>query len=262
METNIFSFQIGKFQMTAISDGCFHVTKDFFFSNTPDSIISHIPDEFNAPLNFLYINTDDKKILVDAGFGEGHKPISGQLLLHLKSKGISPEEIDLVVITHGHMDHIGGVSFEGKPTFKNADHVIRKEEWDYWSERSQSEEFKRLETLKNHLTLIKSNKEIAPGIGLIHTPGHTPGHLSLSIVSEGETLLVASDILNDPAALQHLPSHINVENIPREGLLTRKRFLQDAVDKGALVFACHYPFPGLGHVRSEKGTWKWSPVTL
>ncbi|MGX1195991.1 MBL fold metallo-hydrolase [Metabacillus sp. SLBN-84] len=104
MSSNIHSFQLGKFHLKAISDGVFPVSKDFFFKNTPDTIIQHIPPHYDAPLNFLYIDTGEKKILVDAGFGVEHLPTSDQLLSHLQREGISPEDIHTVIITHGHLD--------------------------------------------------------------------------------------------------------------------------------------------------------------
>lgn len=144
METNSFSFQIGKFKLAVFSDGWFPVTKDFFFSNTPDSIISHFPYKFNAPLNFLFIDTGEKKILVDAGFWERHLPVAGHLLSKLKAEGMNPEDIDIVVITHGHMDRIDGASFKGEPTFPNAEYMMRKDESDFWNEKPLSEEFQTL----------------------------------------------------------------------------------------------------------------------
>ncbi|MED3867148.1 hypothetical protein P4572_28200, partial [Priestia megaterium] len=71
---------------------------------------------------------------------------------------------------------------------------------------------------------------------------------------------MASDILNDPLSLQHLPSHIRAEMSPERGLKTRERFLQDAIDKDALLFVCHYPFPGVERVKREGSTWMWMPV--
>jgi glyoxylase-like metal-dependent hydrolase (beta-lactamase superfamily II) len=96
--------------MIALSDGAFPVSKDFFFADTPEDIIRHIPSNFHAPLNFLFIDTGDQNILVDAGFGEGQLSTAGKLLNHLETQNIYPEDIHTVIITHGHMDHIGGIS--------------------------------------------------------------------------------------------------------------------------------------------------------
>ncbi|MEJ9233087.1 MBL fold metallo-hydrolase [Peribacillus butanolivorans] len=260
MSSKLHSFQFGTSRLMAISDGAFPVSKDFFFANTPEDIIHHIPSNFIAPLNFLLIDTGDKNILVDAGFGESHLPIAGKLLSHLETHGIYPEDIHSVIITHGHMDHIGGLSNNGRPTFPNAEYIMRRDEWDLWKSNPKSNEYKKLMPLKDYMTLITSDTEIVPGIRLVHTPGHTVGHLSLSVSSEGKYLLVASDILNDPTTLQHLPSHIRAEMSPKQGLETRRSFLQDAIDKSALLFVCHYPFPGFGHIAKEDLRWKWIPL--
>lgn len=131
--------------------------------------------------------------------------------------------------------HIGGLSNNERLTFPNAEYIMRKDEWNLWKSNPQSNEFRKLMLLKDQMTLITSDIEIIPGIRLVHTPGHTVGHLSLYINSEGKYLLLASDILNDPITLQYLPfpSHICAEMSPKQGLETRIRFLQDAI-----VFPC------------------------
>ncbi|NMH68074.1 MBL fold metallo-hydrolase [Bacillus sp. RO3] len=252
--------RVGSMDLTVLSDGVFPVCKDFFFAETPEEMIVHIRSEFQAPINFLFIDTGEKKILVDGGFGEEYLPKSGQLLKQLKSERISPEDIHTVIITHGHLDHIGGLAYEGHPVFPNALHIIREEEWNYWMEQKETKECSKLAALKDHISLVSSDIEIHPGIFLQHTPGHTDGHLVVSIKSEGSHLLIASDILNDPSTINHPTSYIRAEVDPEKGMLTRKSFMKQAYNQSALVFACHYPFPGLGYIEKENKGWKWSPV--
>lgn len=254
--------QVGSFNLTVLSDGGFPVTKDFFFADTPKEIIQHIPNEFKAPLNFLLIDTGKNKILIDAGFGEEYLPERGQLLKQLQEEKISPAEIHAVIITHGHLDHIGGISRDGAPVFPNAQHYIRKEEWDYWMGRPETLEYEKLSPLKNQVVFVSSDVDFHPGIRLLHTPGHTEGHLAVSISSKGVQLLVASDLLNDPVTLGHLPSHIAAEMDPEKGMQTRVSFLKKAYLESSQLFVCHYPFPGLGHLKEDNGVWTWLPATV
>lgn len=254
------NFYLGDFKLTILSDGVFPVTKDFFFSNTPKEMIQHIPNEYEAPLNFLLINTGEKIILIDTGFGEDYLPKRGRLLKQLRQEGISPEDIHTVIITHGHMDHIGGLSRDGVPVFVNADHIIRKEEWDYWMKQPETLEYKKLIPIKKQVRFVSSDIDLYPGIRLIHTPGHTDGHVVVYVHSKENRLLVASDILNDPSTISHLPSHIAAEVCPETGMKTRDLFLQESYSQSDQLFVCHYPFPGLGHVEKHYGEWKWVPL--
>lgn len=255
-------FQLGAFQLIVISDGGFPVTKEFFFADTPSEIIEHFPTKFEAPLNFMLIDTGEKRLLVDTGLGEEKLPTSGQLRTQLQEEGFSPDDIDMVILTHGHLDHIGGVSQQGVPVFPSADYVIREEEWNYWMNRPSSEEFKKLKALKDVIRIISKDMEIHQGIRLQHAPGHTDGHLVVTIESEGERLLIASDILNDPSTLQHLPSHIGAEVSKEQGFKTRVGFLEESYRLNTLLFVCHYPFPGLGYVEKGEQGFRWIPADI
>ncbi|MCV9885510.1 MBL fold metallo-hydrolase [Metabacillus halosaccharovorans] len=256
-EVKNWRFQFGSYKLIVLSDGTFPVSKEFFFADTPIELIDHYPDQFDAPLNFLLIDTGEKKVLVDTGFGEDYLPTRGRLLQCLQHEGISTEDIDTVIITHAHMDHIGGVSQQGVSVFPEANYVIREEEWAYWMNKSESMEYQKLKSIKDQLVFVSSDLEIHPGICLQHAPGHTDGHLTVSIQSEGKRLVVASDILNDPCTLQHLSSHIAAEVDPDIGMQTRSSFLEEASRQNALLFVCHYPFPGLGYVKKRDTGWHW-----
>lgn len=233
--------------------------KNSFSLGTPDHLTTDIPSEFAAPLNFLLIHTGNENILVDAGFGST-LPTAGKLVEQLNILDIYPKDIHKVIITHRHRDHIGGMTENRVPAFPNAQYIIRREEWEQWTQDPSSDQYKKLMPLKGCISFITSDIELVPGIRLVHTPGHIAGHLSLSISSGGQCLLVASDILSHPLALQNLSSHIGAEMSPKLGRETREKFLQDSVNQSALLFVCHYPFPGLGYIVKEELGWKWVPV--
>ncbi|MBT2571513.1 MBL fold metallo-hydrolase [Planococcus sp. ISL-110] len=178
------------------------------------------------------------------------------MLRQLQQEGIKAEDIQTIIITHGHLDHIGGLSRRGNPVFSNAEHLITAEEWNYWSERPETMESRTLAPLKDHITFVQSGCHICPGISVNHTPGHTEGHLTVSIESQGTRLLAASD----PVTLSHPASYIAAELDLEKGMETRQSFLQQAYTQSVQIFACHYPFPGLGGVKKSEGQWSW--VTL
>ncbi|MGR9049713.1 MBL fold metallo-hydrolase [Halobacillus faecis] len=256
---NTYPFRIGDFNALVISDGGMPVTKDFFFAHTPDPIVQNFPAEFHAPLNFIHLSYGDKNILIDTGFG-GECEEAGQLLHSLAEHGICREDIDEVILTHGHLDHIGGAVINGKPSFPNANHYLRVEEWEMWADKKSSKEYRILSELEDSITLVHKDIEILPGIKLLHTPGHTHGHLSVMVNSENERLLIVSDLLNDPSTLNHLPSHIGLEVSPEKGRQTRKAIMDFAKQQGIMLFVCHYPFPGLGYIDQDNGNDRWKPL--
>ena len=197
-----------------------------------------------------------------------------KLLQNLQAEGIAREEIDTVILTHGHPDHIGGnTDNDGKPVFPNARFVMWKEEWDFWTSEQAKLMFddhireilfavarKNLPPIQDQLDLIDHETEIVPGISVLKAQGHTPGHMALILSSEGEELLYISDALLHPIHAERPDWHSVADLDPKQVEITRRKLLDRAASEKALVLAFHFPFPGLGHVVQEGEAWKWQPI--
>jgi glyoxylase-like metal-dependent hydrolase (beta-lactamase superfamily II) len=290
MSADIYRFKLGDFQCTAVSDGTLAYSPPTFppptmllFANAPKERLEEALREHNlypgqwtewvSPYICLAVNTGKHQVLVDTGAGD-LAPSTGKLLQNLHAAGIAPEEIDTVIITHGHPDHIGGnTGAEGKLTFPNARYVMWKDEWDFWASGQAEAKLdehvrevllesarKNLPPIKDQLILVPREMEILPGIEAIAAPGHTPGHMALAVSSQNEQLLCISDLALHPIHLERPEWHAAVDLHPEQIETTRRRLLGRAAAEGALVLAFHFPFPGLGHVAQKGEGWQWHAI--
>ena len=290
MNGEVHRFKVGSFECMAVSDGThtyapptFPPPATLLFVNAPRRRLGQVLREHNlhpeqwtewiSPYICLLVNTGKHRVLVDTG-ADGLAPSTGRLLQNLQAEGISPEDIDTVILTHGHPDHIGGnTDAEGKPAFPKARYVMWRDEWDFWmsdqAERKLDEHVKEvllkfarknLPPIQGQLDIVDHETEIVPGIQAIAAPGHTPGHMALAISSAGEQLLCISDVALHPIHLEQPDWYAAVDFDPQQTVATRRRLLNKAVTEKALVLAFHFPFPGLGCIVQKREAWQWQPI--
>jgi glyoxylase-like metal-dependent hydrolase (beta-lactamase superfamily II) len=276
MTKTIHHFTIGDIACVAIQDIAGH--------NTPMSrLFPHIleaeriaaaeslgQDPESVPFSYisLLIQVDGRKILVDTGHPQSED--GGHILERLIESGTKPEEIDTIVITHCHGDHIGGLADDnGKLNYPKAKYMMAQAEWDYWmSEETLARiDPKRAEFLKSVLmsnkdkfTFLNEETEIAPGITTVPMFGHTPGHTGIRIESNGESLLHMVDVAHMIAQVSHPHWSPGFDNDPEHAEKTRRAVFAQAAEENILVLDFHFEFPALGYMVVDGDAWKWQPV--
>lgn len=214
--------------------------------------------------------TDNHVVLVDTGGGK-LADTCGKLTANLEAEQVSPEDIDTVVITHCHPDHLGGcLDADGNPAFRNARYIISQDDWDFWTSDAaeKAKDFSHKELIlgfnRSILPGLESvvrgaagGQEIVPGVRAVSSPGHTPGNISLVVESEGKQLLHASDAWLHPVHLRRPEWPVATAIDANKAVASRKALLEMAVDRDILVFATHMPFPGLGYVERDTTGYRW-----
>jgi glyoxylase-like metal-dependent hydrolase (beta-lactamase superfamily II) len=268
-----YHFNVGKFQCVVIRDGGFEGSANFLFTNAQSEELIQIlqkhhleREQIPSSWNCLFIDTGDKKILIDTGFGSP----DGRLFENLQELGILVDQIDLVILSHGHPDHIGGCTDStGQLMFPNARFVLAQDEWDFWTTEENLTKLadiygrfarKNLPPLEDRVDLVVKREEIYPGITIIMAPGHTPGHSGLEIVSEGDKLFYLADAALHPIHIERPDWVAGVDMDPERVVTTRHLVLERLVAEKAMALFYHFDFPGLGTVSHSGKQWCWQPL--
>ena len=253
MPSGSWQFEIGTIRCAVLTDGYFSYTAREFFPDAPaaDLLRAGIGERIVCPYTCLLVQTGTRTILVDTGAGPG-APTAGAILPRLAVEGVRADDIDIVVLTHAHSDHIGGALDEGgRPVFRRARHII--------SEIEAEHNRRALWPFGRMIDAIDGETEIAPGLRAIPAPGHTAGHMAVMIGSNGERLLNLGDAASHPLHLKnpHWKNGFDWES--ETGVKTRRRLMERAEKEKARVMAFHFPFPSAGRVTAKEEGWEWKP---
>ena len=277
-----YRFKLGAFEVTMLSDSDAFIDGPWplIGKNAAQADVDQLMRDNLLPTNKyqpgftpMVINTGAKLILFDTGNGSRGfvpRPAGGWLAAQLAPAGFKPEEIDLVVLSHGHPDHIGGLYEDGRLLFPKARYAIGAAEYDFWS--PEGKHTGNLETfstlfrdyvvpLADRTTFLKPGSDVAPGIRAVESHGHTPGHLSFRIESGGKDLFFLGDCAHHHVASLARPDwHCVFDVDPEMGARARKRVFDMLAGEKIAVSAFHMPFPSIGYVeRLAGGGYRWLP---
>lgn len=225
-----------------------------------------------ASIGGFLIQTGGRNIVVDTGFGDKHVDfpgfgpfIGGKFLQSVKSAGVELEDIDTVLYTHLHLDHTGWTSRTGQNgdralTFPNATHLTMTNEWDFWHGDTSGlgpDLVEVRQPLENHMEFMSDGQVVAPGVNVIATPGHTPGHVSLVISSGGKRVIILGDTMHCPVQFDEADWHVVFDVDPELGKKSRERVWRELEDPTTLGADGHFSNIVFGRLLPAQGKRQW-----
>ena len=272
---------VGDIRVTALTDGRVVFDPRITFPETPlehwEQYYDIFPEYFSKPyfllnLGVFVMHSGGKNVVADTGFGPHGQMLGADtpadLLNDFERKGIGTDEIDTLFLTHLHGDHVGWNTRPEKltkPTFENARYTVHRADWEHFTSEEILADF-RGEAVKRSviplddagvLDLMEGETELAPGITAIHTPGHTPGHMSLLISSGRERALMIGDVLGSPMHATDTELMYWPDTDKEQGIRTRNGLLDMAEQENLIVLGSHLSPPGWGTMVRWQGRRYW-----
>lgn len=268
---------LGAKRLLTVSDGVLRIGPDRLFKNIPlersAPLLRSLDERGQAlvPMRSLVVRAGARLIVVDTGLGQ-HSPLRpepGTLLVEMAAAGIQPADVTDVVISHAHADHLGWSTQEDergrRPTFSNARYWLSREEYRHWSDPARLDAIPALRAhlpvlaASGQLELVEGEADIAPGVRLMPTPGHTPGHQSVLITDGAATALFTGDISHHPLHYEKPNWGSQFDTDSDLAYRTRLRILQQAAADQILLVSYHHPTP-FGYAAYHGAAFRWEPV--
>jgi glyoxylase-like metal-dependent hydrolase (beta-lactamase superfamily II) len=279
----VYKYKVGSVEVTALYDGVWKKPHD------PAFIKNASVDETKAalanagmtteympiPLTVIALKVGDRLIMVDSGSGVGQwQPTAVSLPDNMRAAGINAAQVSTILISHFHPDHIFGLMEKGTnaPIYPNAELVVNATEYKWWTEPGRVEKLpearrplgQRINSVfpgwKN-FRLVEGEKEVAPGIHLVNTPGHTPGHSAFLVASGNQQLMISNDTAYVPALLAPHPEWQGAYD--QDGPLaveTRRKLIDRVIADKIAICGAHFPFPGLGTFAKDGTGYAFTPM--
>jgi glyoxylase-like metal-dependent hydrolase (beta-lactamase superfamily II) len=265
----VYRIKVGAFEITVLSDGWVPLEPKVFLgdSDTAAKLLDRafLPkDKVATSVNEWVVNTGDNLVLVDAGTSNVFAPTLGRMTANLQAAGIDPAAVDVVVLTHMHPDHAGGLlTTEKKIAFPNAAVRVHEAEYAFWTSQEiyakAPDEFKPFfdiarQAIKPYadagkVAMFRNNAEIVPGLTIMAAPGHTVGHSMVRVSSRGSDLLLWGDIVHNAAIQFPDPERaVTFDTDQAMAVASRKAVFEMVASDRLMIAGSHLPFPGLGHV--------------
>jgi glyoxylase-like metal-dependent hydrolase (beta-lactamase superfamily II) len=279
-----YRLKIGDLEVTALFDGAAVFDPHWLTGekSTIDGVAKALPEDphlLDASDTGFLVNTGKQLILVDAGAGTWYaEGVLGHLAHSLRSAGYTPEQVDLVLVTHLHSDHVGGLtSRDGIRIFSNADVYVAKSESDFWLSREIAAKapkdvqpfFQSAQAIA--APYIKAGKwhtfdgseSIVEGMQLVPLSGHTPGHTGYKFSSQGQQILFWGDTVHaQNVQLRHPEVTVVFDIDPTAAAATRNSLLAELAHEGVVIAGPHMLFPGFGRLHQEANGYSWASVAF
>jgi glyoxylase-like metal-dependent hydrolase (beta-lactamase superfamily II) len=278
--------KLGAFEITVVSDGPLTLgppSGDVFKGVSREEMIdilnnNRLPtDKVDVEQNVVVVNTGRHLVLFDTGTGPALKafgPDTGRLLTNLRAAGIYPKTIDAIALTHAHADHCFGLMSEaGRRNFPNAQIYMSQAELEFWTDESKAVNDmmkmmvggarKNLLPNRDRMVFVKDGQEIVPGIQAMATAGHTVGHTSYMITSQGRSLLNIGDVCHHHIISTEKPRiPFAYDTDGQQGVASRLRAFDMLATTRTPLIAYHFPWPGIGFIGKHGEGYRYYPAPM
>ncbi|MBY5553601.1 MBL fold metallo-hydrolase [Rhizobium leguminosarum] len=279
-----YRFRVGQMKATVLSDGVIGGPPTVYANDAPEAELQEVlrraflpTDHMTLQLNTLLLEVGDRRILLEAGAGATMGPNAGRVFDNLAAIGLDAGDIDTIVVSHTHPDHVGNLSTcEGKRAFPNATIYAPRADWDFFVRNNPDLSYmpvprdfrdrfaaaikRSVEPIAKDIELYEAGAEIVPGLTTIAAPGHTPGMATFLVHSGNDQLLLTADLAYHPVVNINHPWRPGPDRDKDTALASRRRIFDMAATDKLLVLGFHYPFPGLGRMLKTDMGYAWVPA--
>lgn len=274
-----YSFKQGAYDITVVSDGTLTLP---FSVVSPDAKPEDLAkllgaaaqgDKAQFEASPLLLKSGSDVVLLDTGAGGNFGPTMGKIAESLKAAGTEAGAVTKVIYTHAHPDHLWGtLGADGKSVFPNASFHVAEAEWNFWVTPDLASKMPKdmegmvkttqsqLAAIKDKVAMFKSGAEVLPGINVLDTTGHTPGHVSFELAG-GDGLIITGDAITNPQVFfAHPDWKFGFDADPATAIANRKKLLDMASTEKKKLLGYHWPYPGIGMAEAKDGAYVYVPV--